>query len=60
MWLYLAGTILGGNTSDITLWKVPGTVHTGAHKAAPEEFKRRMLGWFAEHSASANTETHSG
>ena len=38
------------NPSLIEVWKVPGAVHTGAYKAAPEEFNRRVLGWFAAHS----------
>ena len=31
------------------LWLVPNAGHTGASAAEPEEFKRRVLGWFAEH-----------
>ena len=31
------------------LWLVPNARHTGASIAAPEEFPRRVLGWFAEH-----------
>jgi uncharacterized protein len=37
----------------IVVWKVPGAVHVGARKAAPQEFERRVLGWFAEHPATA-------
>jgi len=50
---YHSDRIQSHNPSDITVWKVPGAVHTGAHKAAPEEFERRVLGWFATHSAAA-------
>jgi fermentation-respiration switch protein FrsA (DUF1100 family) len=39
------------NPSDVVLWKVPGAIHTGAHRAAPEEFERRVLGWFAAHAS---------
>jgi pimeloyl-ACP methyl ester carboxylesterase len=45
--------ILAHNPSNIVLWKVPGAAHTGAHKAAPEEFERRILGWFASHSSTS-------
>jgi fermentation-respiration switch protein FrsA (DUF1100 family) len=31
------------------LWLVPNAQHTGAAAAAPDEFRRRVLGWFAEH-----------
>jgi dipeptidyl aminopeptidase/acylaminoacyl peptidase len=31
------------------LWLVPNAEHTGAAWAQPEEFRRRVLGWFAEH-----------
>jgi dipeptidyl aminopeptidase/acylaminoacyl peptidase len=31
------------------LWLVPNARHTGAATAAPAEFRRRVLGWFAEH-----------
>ena len=32
------------------LWLVPGARHTGAYATAPDEFQRRVLAWFAEHS----------
>jgi len=38
------------NPVSVVVWKVPGAVHTGAYKAAPQEFRQRVLGWFAEHS----------
>jgi pimeloyl-ACP methyl ester carboxylesterase len=34
------------NPNRISLWIVPGAVHTGASSAAPEEFWRRVLEWF--------------
>jgi dipeptidyl aminopeptidase/acylaminoacyl peptidase len=41
------------NPANVTVWKVPGAAHTGASTAAPEEFEKRVLGWFAEHRANA-------
>ncbi len=35
------------NPNQVSLWIVPGAVHTGASSAAPEEFWRRVLEWFA-------------
>lgn len=32
-----------------SLWLVPGASHTGAYAAAPVEFRRRVLTWFADH-----------
>jgi hypothetical protein len=40
------------NPSEVVVWKVPGAVHTGAHKAAAQEFERRVLSWFESHAAS--------
>jgi|SRR5579884_2465012 len=31
------------------LWLVPGAEHCGASTAAPQEFRRRVLAWFAAH-----------
>jgi hypothetical protein len=31
------------------LWLVPGAGHTAASLTAPEEFRNRVLGWFAAH-----------
>ncbi len=39
------------NPDMITVWKVPGAVHTGAHQAAPQEFERRVLQWFTSHAS---------
>ena len=36
------------NASSV-LWLVPDAEHTAAYSAAPAEFRRRVLGWFAEH-----------
>ena len=35
----------------VTLWVVPGADHCGAASVAPQEFERRVVGWFAEHGA---------
>jgi dipeptidyl aminopeptidase/acylaminoacyl peptidase len=40
------------NPADIVVWKVPGAVHTGAHKVAPKEFEDRVLAWFESHSSA--------
>ncbi len=50
---YHSDLIAAQNPSDVTVWKVPGAEHTGAHQAEPEEFERRVLGWFAEHLSTA-------
>ena len=34
---------------NCVLWLVPNAEHTGAYSAMPSEFRRRVLGWFAEH-----------
>jgi dipeptidyl aminopeptidase/acylaminoacyl peptidase len=47
---YHSDEILAHNPSDIVLWKVPGAVHTGAHKVAPMEFDARVLDWFGSHA----------
>jgi uncharacterized protein len=39
------------NPEHITLWLVPGARHTAAFGTAPEEFRRRVLGWFSEHGS---------
>jgi len=35
------------NPRWVRLWLVPGAGHTGAFGTAPQEFQRRVLGWFA-------------
>src|SRR5579871_858387 len=47
---YHSDLIEARNPVSVFVWKVPGAVHTGAFKVAPQEFRRRVLGWFAEHS----------
>jgi len=50
---YHSDMIQAKNPSEIVVWKVPGAGHTGAHEAAPKEFERRVLEWFAGHSSTA-------
>jgi hypothetical protein len=40
--------LAAANASD-PLWLVPKADHTRASSAEPDEFRRRVLGWFAEH-----------
>jgi len=47
--------IQANNPGDIVVWKVPGAVHTGAHKAAPAEFESKVLAWFGSHHAPTAT-----
>jgi uncharacterized protein len=44
--------IQASNPTDVVVWKVPGAVHTRAHKVAPEEFERKVLNWFESHSSA--------
>lgn len=39
------------NPAMVTLWLVPGARHTGAFGASPQEFSRRVIGWFEEHAS---------
>jgi dipeptidyl aminopeptidase/acylaminoacyl peptidase len=49
---YHSDMILARNPASIVVWKVPDAAHTGARAAAPEEFDRRVLRWFSEHSSA--------
>jgi hypothetical protein len=40
------------NPADTALWEVPKAGHCGAVSVAPEEFDRRVLGWFAAHGSA--------
>ena len=44
--------IRAANPGDITLWEVPLAAHCGAVSVEPEEFERRVLGFFADHKRS--------
>lgn len=37
------------NPKSTVLWEVEGAIHTRAMHAEPQEYRRRVLGWFAEH-----------
>lgn len=39
--------LLDANPKIVQLWLVPSAKHTGAYAAAPREFERRVLEWFA-------------
>jgi pimeloyl-ACP methyl ester carboxylesterase len=43
------------NPADISLWEVPNAGHCGAINAAPDEFERRVRGWFTAHDFKAGT-----
>ncbi len=45
---YNSERLARANPND-PLWLVPNALHTGASAAAPEEFRRRVFGWFGEH-----------
>jgi dipeptidyl aminopeptidase/acylaminoacyl peptidase len=45
---YNSERLARANSND-PLWLVPNALHTGASAAAPKEFRRRVLSWFAEH-----------
>jgi dipeptidyl aminopeptidase/acylaminoacyl peptidase len=51
---YHSELIRAKNPANVSVWKVPGAVHTGAHAAAPQEFERRVLEWFAYHSSATS------
>jgi dipeptidyl aminopeptidase/acylaminoacyl peptidase len=38
------------NVQNVTLWLVPGAGHTAAFGTAPQEFRKRVLGFLADHS----------
>ena len=40
------------------LWVVPRAFHTAAYGFAPEEFRRRVLAFFAAASANENSLAH--
>lgn len=48
---YNSVDIRTANPVRATLWLVPYAVHCGAYQISPEEFSRRILDWFSEHSA---------
>jgi predicted alpha/beta-fold hydrolase len=57
---YNSDLIKAKNPSSIVVWKMPGALHVGAHAAAPTEFERRVLEWFASHSAAVGPTSGAG
>ncbi|HVM93752.1 MAG TPA: alpha/beta fold hydrolase [Terriglobales bacterium] len=49
---YHSDIIHAMNPLSIEVWKVPAAAHCGASKVAPEEFKEKVLQWFADHGPS--------
>jgi uncharacterized protein len=47
---YNSEDIQAANPTKALLWLVPQAGHCGAYSVAPEEFDRRILTWFSEHS----------
>jgi len=37
------------NPQSTVLWEVDGATHVGAEAADPQEYRRRVLNWFATH-----------
>jgi fermentation-respiration switch protein FrsA (DUF1100 family) len=56
---YHSDLIQARNPLYIVVWKVPGAIHTGAHKAAPQEFEEKVLQWFANHATAQSKGTAS-
>jgi uncharacterized protein len=47
---YNSEDIEAANRLHAVLWLVPGAGHCGAYNVNPQEFGRRILNWFSEHS----------
>jgi uncharacterized protein len=39
------------------LWEVPGADHCGAISTSPQEFEKKLLGWFRAHASTPMTES---
>ena len=50
---YHSDLIQDENRTHVVVWHVPGAEHCGAYQVSPEEFDRRVLGWFSQHSLPA-------
>ena len=48
---------IAARNPSVILWKVPNADHCGAISTAPEEFKTRLLAWYAPKSAIANLQS---
>jgi hypothetical protein len=42
-----------GRNNNVVLWEPPDAGHCGALGAEPQEFERRVIGWFQSHEAAA-------
>jgi uncharacterized protein len=42
-----------GHDPNVSLWEPPDAGHCGAMGAEPDEFKRRVVGWFQNHTITA-------
>lgn len=49
---YNSEDIEAANRLHAVLWLVPGAGHCGAYDVNPQEFGRRILNWFSEHSGA--------
>jgi len=47
--------LIHARNSKTVLWQVPGADHCGAIGADPHQFEQRLLGWFSQHPATADT-----
>lgn len=54
---YHSDLIQAHHPNIIEVWKVPGALHTQAHKAAPEQYDQKVLTWFATHPNPPPTQT---
>ena len=50
---------IAADDPGVTLWVVAGAEHCGAVGVAPQEFERRVVGWFAQHGAQGPIESSS-
>jgi fermentation-respiration switch protein FrsA (DUF1100 family) len=46
---YWHSQVLARANAGSVLWLVPNAEHSAAYSTVPVEFRRRVLGWFAEH-----------
>jgi uncharacterized protein len=46
--------LIAVRNSSIQLWEVPNADHCGAISSAPDEFRDRVLGWFASHARAGS------
>ena len=42
-----------GRNPDVSLWEPPDAGHCGAMGAEPDEFERRIIGWFQSHQTAS-------